>query len=110
MFMQLRSGDDPQPLMDVEDDDRMTMIVGRTNDFLTTLQRIGERPDRGAFLVDDAVLSDDQRERWFGADAADVLALLNFDAPDRTAAKRYHSDAVPFDIGQDLLKLEEEDQ
>src|ERR1043166_5743920 len=107
MFMQLRSGDDLQPLADAEDDDWMTMIVGRTNDFLAALQHIGERLDRAAFLVDDAVLSDDQRARWFGADPADVLALLNFDAPDRTAAKRYHSDAVPFDIGQDLLELEE---
>jgi hypothetical protein len=106
MFMQLRSGDDPQPLNDAEADDRLTMIVGRTNDFLTTLQRIGERPDRVAFLVDDAVLSDDQRARWFGADAADVLALLNFDAPERTAARRYHRDAEVFDIAQDLLNGE----
>jgi hypothetical protein len=82
------------------------MIIGRSDDFVATLQTIGERPDRAAFLVDDAILSTDQRTRWFGSDPADVLALLDFDSPNRTAAKRYHSDAMPFDIGQDLLNLE----
>lgn len=106
MFTELRVGDSTESLTDAEADDRMTMIIGRSNDFVAALQIIGERPDRAAFLVDDAVLSPDQRTRWFGADPADVLALLDFDSPNRTAAKRYQSDAMPFDIGQDVLDLE----
>jgi len=106
MFLELRNGDDTQPLENALADDRVTVMVGRTADFLNVLQVVGERDDHGAFLIEDGVLSPETFERWFGDDDSVVLVLLNFDAPDRTAAQRYDINAVPFQIGQDLLNLE----
>jgi hypothetical protein len=107
MFLELRTGDDTQPLEDALADDRVTVLIGRTADFVEALRVIGEPDFRAAFTIAEGVVDDERIERWFGDDNDAVLVLLDYAVPDRAAVKRYDINALPFDIGEDTLALEE---
>jgi hypothetical protein len=109
MFVELHSGDSAQQLV-VAADPELTMVVARHDESLREiLQEIGMRDFRYTFLVVDSdVFAAGQEQRWFGADPNDVLAVLRFDVPDRTAFARFPGDADPFDIGQAVLHAEKE--
>jgi len=107
MLLELRNGDDTQPLEDALANDLVTVLIGRTADFADALRVIGEPDFRATFTIEEGVVDDERIERWFGDDPEDVLVLLDYEAPDRAPVKRYHTDVLPFDVGQDTLALEE---
>jgi len=111
MYLELRSGDDVQPLLDAEADVELTMLVGRDESLREILQEIGMRVFRAAFLVlDSDAFAPGQEARWFGQDGNAGLAILKFSVPQRTACVRLPADADPFDIGQSVLHCEKANQ
>ena len=108
MFQEISNATGTAALDAAEADVETTMIVGRDPAIKDILTNVSQLADKAGFLIAGNVLSAERAQRWFGDSPTTVLALLNYDVPNRTARKRWKADVLEFDVADEILAGEEE--
>lgn len=106
MFRVLHDGDGGI-LADALADSRLTVLVGRDDQFFNMLQNVGDRPDRATFFFSsNGVVDEDQEARWFGDDGSAAVVLLDYNAPNRRVVVRFTANDHPTLIVDAVLDFE----